>query len=91
MIIIKAVIRFLYHFPDRSDCMISLDEDRCQGCGLCVEACPKKILTIDKTKVNKRGHAPAVVIEPKKCISCALCAVMCPDVAIEVNQNLQAG
>lgn len=65
--------------------MISLDEDRCQGCGLCVEACPKKILAIDRSRINKRGHAPVAVIDVKRCISCALCALMCPDVAIEVN------
>jgi 2-oxoglutarate ferredoxin oxidoreductase subunit delta len=65
--------------------MISFHEDKCQGCGLCVEACPRKILTIDKSKVNKRGHTPVAVIDEKKCISCAFCAVMCPDVVIEIS------
>lgn len=65
--------------------MISLYEDRCQGCGLCVEACPRKILIIDKSKVNRRGHTPAVITDREKCTGCALCALMCPDVVIEVS------
>lgn len=65
--------------------MISFYEDKCQGCGLCVEACPRKILIIDKSKVNKRGHTPVTIIDDTKCISCGLCALMCPDVVIEIE------
>lgn len=66
--------------------MITFYEDKCQGCGLCVEACPRKILKIDKTKVNKRGHSPVIIIDEDRCTGCALCAVMCPDVVIEVTK-----
>ena len=27
---------------------VSFQEDLCKGCGLCVYACPKKILVLDK-------------------------------------------
>jgi len=64
--------------------MVNIKEDRCQGCGLCVQTCPKKILYLDKSKVNKRGFFAAKILDGTKCTSCTLCAVMCPDVAIEV-------
>ncbi len=62
--------------------MITFNEDKCQGCGLCVEACPRKLLTVDKSRINKRGHTPVVITDETKCSGCALCAMMCPDVVI---------
>jgi len=64
--------------------MIVIDEDICKGCGLCVDACPKKILFIDENKRNKGGYHPADITSQEECISCALCAEVCPDVVIEV-------
>lgn len=67
--------------------MVFLKEDKCQGCSLCVEACPKKILMIDHTRVNKRGYSPVMITDQSKCTSCTLCAIMCPDVVIEVRKE----
>ena len=33
---------------------VSFNQDRCKGCGLCVVACPKNIVEIDNTKINKK-------------------------------------
>ncbi len=60
-------------------------EDRCKGCGLCVAACPLKIVALSKDKLNGKGFHPAGVINPEKCTACACCAVMCPDVAITID------
>ncbi len=64
--------------------MIVIAEDLCKGCGLCVDACPKKILYIDEKKRNKGGYHPVEITSQEECISCALCAEVCPDVVIEV-------
>lgn len=66
---------------------VSFNEDRCKGCGLCIEACPVKILQIDKNKINKKGYNPAVVVDEEKCVGCASCATMCPDVVITVERD----
>ncbi len=66
--------------------MISIYEEKCQGCGLCVVTCPKKNLTINKSKVNIRGYSPAALSGANNCNDCALCAVMCPDCVIEVRR-----
>ncbi|MEG1710190.1 MAG: 4Fe-4S binding protein [Clostridia bacterium] len=63
---------------------VTFNEAICKGCGLCVEACPKKIVFIDQTRVNSKGYNPATVVETEKCIGCASCAVMCPDCVITV-------
>jgi 2-oxoglutarate ferredoxin oxidoreductase subunit delta len=62
-----------------------LETNRCKGCGLCVEVCPKKVLEISK-KVNAKGYFAAYQARPEDCIKCALCCTMCPDVAITITE-----
>ena len=63
---------------------VEFDDDRCKGCNLCVSVCPKKIIVLNKDKLNQKGFHPAGVEEMDACIGCAFCAVMCPDNVIEV-------
>ena len=58
----------------------------CKGCGLCAEACPRKIIGFSKDKMNDKGYHPAELLDAEKCIACAMCAVMCPDCAIIVER-----
>ena len=62
-----------------------IEKDRCKGCGLCVEVCPKKVLEIS-SEVNTKGYFPAYQAHPEDCNHCAMCCVMCPDVAIEITE-----
>ena len=65
---------------------VTINHNLCKGCGLCVNACPKKILSIDKTVINAKGYYPAHCTDDSACIGCASCARMCPDVCIEVEK-----
>ena len=65
---------------------VTFRSDLCKGCGLCVAACPKKIITLAKGKLNQKGHSPAEVTDPSACIGCAFCATMCPDCVITVEK-----
>lgn len=66
---------------------VSFNEERCKGCGLCVIACPKKIISLAKEALNSKGFHPAEIIDQSKCIACSMCAVMCPDVVITVEKE----
>ena len=61
-------------------------EDLCKSCQLCILVCPKKIIKIKSTTLNRQGYNPAYVSDEDQavCISCALCARMCPDAVIDV-------
>ncbi len=61
---------------------ITIDTERCKGCGLCIAVCPNGCLVVSKTS-NKNGYFP-VEATCEKCNGCAMCAVICPDAAIEV-------
>lgn len=65
---------------------VTIYEDRCKGCGLCIRACPKDVLAISMSHLNTQGYYPAEVVDQASCIACASCAKTCPDVAIEIEK-----
>ncbi len=66
---------------------VTVDENVCKGCGLCVEVCPRKIMELDRDRLNQKGYNPARCVGAEKCIACAMCALMCPDSAITVEKE----
>jgi 2-oxoglutarate ferredoxin oxidoreductase subunit delta len=65
---------------------ITVNFEKCKGCGLCTTSCPKKIVAIQKEKRNSKGYLTATCINDDACIGCAMCAMMCPDCAITVEK-----
>lgn len=65
---------------------VAVNEEVCKGCGLCIDACPKDIMALEETRLNKKGYHPAHCRDMEACIGCAFCATMCPDVAITVEK-----
>ena len=56
----------------------------CKSCGRCVDACPKKVLSIGNI-LNSRGYK-AVVYAGEGCIGCATCFYTCPEPhALEIH------
>ncbi len=60
--------------------------DTCKGCGLCVTACPKKILVLSKEHINQKGYFPVTCTDESACIGCAMCAIICPDCVFTIEK-----
>ena len=60
---------------------ITIDENACCGCELCVDVCPTDVLEYDK------GTQKAKVKTPEDCIGCLSCTYVCPAGAIR-QENL---
>ena len=67
---------------------ITVDIQACKGCLICIDACPKNILAVDKTVVNKKGYNPSHCFDMDACIGCGMCAIFCPDSAITVERDV---
>lgn len=56
---------------------VTVDQEKCIGCGACVEACPNGKFKLDNGK--------AVVVMENECIACHACEGVCPAEAIKVE------
>ena len=57
--------------------MVKIDEDECKGCGLCVEACPSKVIELGN-HLNHYGYRTAVYAG-SGCTGCGICFMACPE------------
>ena len=68
---------------------VTFKADRCKGCELCTTVCPKHIVVIDNSVVNRKGYHPATVTDMDACIGCASCAKICPgDIPVDATANI---
>ena len=56
-------------------------DDRCKGCGFCVEYCPNDVLELSES-FNTKGYHPPYVKNAEKCVNCGFCRMICPEFAI---------
>lgn len=43
---------------------VIIHEETCKGCGLCVDACPRGVLAINKERINQKGYNPVHPVNP---------------------------
>ena len=69
---------------------ITIDQELCKGCYLCISVCPQEVIHISNG-INQQGYYPVEFKTnhngDKTCIACTRCATICPDIAIEVYRD----
>lgn len=60
---------------DRGRLRVEVDE--CKGCGLCVEACPPKVIHLSD-RLNHYGYRTAAYAGAG-CTGCGICFLVCPE------------
>jgi 4Fe-4S ferredoxin len=68
---------------------LKLDKALCQGCELCMLACPKEAIKIIKPqkRPGEKAQKPTIDIDETKCHYCGICNAICPYGAITVQIN----
>jgi 2-oxoglutarate ferredoxin oxidoreductase subunit delta len=61
--------------PDRGS--VQTNPEECKGCGLCVAACPPKVLRLSN-HLNGCGYHPAEYLG-HGCTGCGICFFACPE------------
>jgi 4Fe-4S ferredoxin len=66
-----------------------LDKNKCTGCGICGEICPKEAIELQKPLNNekKNASAPTLKIIKEKCQYCGMCEAICPFGALKTEIN----
>lgn len=59
-----------------------IDEDKCIGCGTCVEGCPCDVLRMDSDKEKAR------IAYQRDCQNCHICRYYCPGQAITTDTSM---
>jgi heterodisulfide reductase subunit A len=81
----KAAAKLSRDYIELDPFVAVVEEDKCNGCGLCVEQCSyqgaiaMKEMTVDGQKVMK------AIISPSSCKGCGACAAVCVPRAINVE------
>lgn len=62
---------------------VRIQQERCNGCELCVAFCPDAVLEMRETENGPK----AVAVAEEKCSSCYTCVGQCPQKAIQLEQR----
>jgi len=60
---------------------VTINRERCKGCGYCVEFCPTHVLQLSQ-EFNGLGYHYPVVQNAQVCSGCDQCGSYCPDFAV---------
>ena len=56
---------------------LRIDGEECKGCGLCIEACPPKVIAMSE-ELNHYGYRTAIYAGAG-CTGCGICFMACPE------------
>ena len=64
---------------------VKLNEDKCKGCDLCLNLCPKHVFE-ESPEIGLKGYKTRLVKSENECNDCGLCQYFCPEGAIALEE-----
>ncbi len=61
---------------------ITIDNDKCTGCGTCFEVCPSECFGEPKD-----GKTNVMMDKRDDCVGCRACETQCPEEAIQITEE----
>lgn len=77
-VVFQSYHRGIWPFHTVTSYLARLDEEKCKGCGICVEKCPIEAVSL----INNKSH-----IDETKCIGCGVCVHHCPENARNLEKT----
>ena len=71
-----AAQRFGHEHPVHTSNFIARVEENCSGCGLCLNACPVRVISLEPEQSDGSGRKRAVIDE-ELCLGCGVCVRNC--------------
>jgi len=65
---------------------VTINEDYCKGCNICLDFCPSKVFE-SSDQINPRGYYQPRIVAEDNCTGCKLCELLCPELAIVITEN----
>ncbi|WP_051308991.1 FAD-dependent oxidoreductase [Desulfogranum japonicum] len=62
-----------------------VDLEHCDGCALCIEACPYAAITLVETATSDGEEHKIVEIDPALCKGCGICQGICPKRGVNIT------
>jgi 2-oxoglutarate ferredoxin oxidoreductase subunit delta len=63
--------------------VVHLIPERCKGCKICIDLCPRDVLQVSAETNSKGYHLPEIVEGREDlCVHCEFCEMVCPEFAI---------
>ena len=80
----ELVIEMVLHAKHYS---LTLDKNKCTGCGVCMEICPREAIQVTRAKKaeGEKAKSPTVTISEEKCHYCGMCEAVCPFGALNIK------
>ncbi|MFN8012338.1 MAG: 4Fe-4S dicluster domain-containing protein [Holophagaceae bacterium] len=83
-----AARRFGFMHPvHTTDWIPELAGDRCNGCGLCVTACPVEALSLVSAHDPERAAAKVARLDEEPCLGCGVCVRACARGALRLRRR----
>jgi formate hydrogenlyase subunit 6/NADH:ubiquinone oxidoreductase subunit I len=65
---------------------VTLDKDRCTGCGLCTLDCPSGALTVAS---GEEAEVYQLLFKHNLCVACGQCVEVCPEQCLSLERTLE--